>query len=367
MRGNNRVHRLARYETLEQKHMLAGDVLVTVVDGKLDIEGDAEDNQIAITAGAEGGSYVLTGLDGTNLLPVDPETEVPGAPVSTLTVSDVRGRINVELGDGNDLVAVFDANVRGELKIDTGEGNDEVLIGAEAAAGSELAELLPEDLSVSIKGKLDIDTGAGDDVVSVANASVKGLLKVETGEGADSLLLGVATEGEVETLLEDLPDATLRIHGAVRADLGDGNDELSLTQVKAYGSVHVDAALGDDNLSITGSQLSHLRLLGGDGADEVEVLDSAFAALSVKLGAGDDTLATANVRAKLAFLAGGDGEDTLDELADSEILHRVVRSIEVPPLDDVPLLRRFCGFGGPSQLLNGVGNGLQRFSGRLFR
>jgi hypothetical protein len=364
LRNNYRCRR-ARFESLEKKNLLAGDVLVNVVDGALNIEGDAADNQIAITAGAEAGSYVITGLEGTILLPVDPVTDLPGAPVSTLTVTDVHGRANIDLGEGDDLVALFDAEFRGKLKIETGDGDDRVLIGAQGDVGSELNEILSDELNVEVKGKLSIDTGLGDDEIEVGDASIYGHIKVNAGDGADLVSLGDATavDGALDSLLSDLQDATLKVHGAIDANLGEGDDQLAMTQVSVRGSAYVDSGLGDDDLDIRLSHLSHLVIDAGEGADDVEVVDSVFAALNVKLGDGDDLLATANLRAKLAIISGDAGEDTLNELADSQIVHRIVRGIEVPPLDDVHIVRHL---GGLPFFGRGGFFGINRLLGRLF-
>ena len=53
-----------RFEQLEHKRMLAGDVMVDVVDGVLVIEGDELGNQIAITSGANPGEWFLGQEDG---------------------------------------------------------------------------------------------------------------------------------------------------------------------------------------------------------------------------------------------------------------------------------------------------------------
>ena len=64
---------------------------MSVVEGRLIVEGDELGNQIAITAGPEPGSYAVHGLDGTNVIlqppPVDP---AGGEPMSTVVVHGVR-------------------------------------------------------------------------------------------------------------------------------------------------------------------------------------------------------------------------------------------------------------------------------------
>ena len=76
--------RAARFESLEQRQLLAGDVLVNVVRGNLVIEGDAEGNEIAVTAGVERGAFLVTGLNGTTVHQ-DGQT-----PASEVTITGVR-------------------------------------------------------------------------------------------------------------------------------------------------------------------------------------------------------------------------------------------------------------------------------------
>ncbi len=114
--------RRARFESLEPKQLLAGDVLVSVVEGRLIVEGDELGNQIAITAGPEPGTYTVHGLDGTNVIlqppPMDPAAtpEPAGEPTSTVVVHGVRS-VGIGMGDGDDRVVLREVNFRGDVGI----------------------------------------------------------------------------------------------------------------------------------------------------------------------------------------------------------------------------------------------------------
>ena len=54
-----------RFEQLEEKKLLAGDVTVAVVHGALMIDGDDLGNQIVVSSGENPGEYLIRGLDGT--------------------------------------------------------------------------------------------------------------------------------------------------------------------------------------------------------------------------------------------------------------------------------------------------------------
>ncbi len=73
----------------------------------------------------------MTGLDGTTM------HEEGQAAASELTVTGVHNA-KVELGEGNDLIAVVGASLPGHLAIHTGTGDDRVLVGT----GGDAAELV---------------------------------------------------------------------------------------------------------------------------------------------------------------------------------------------------------------------------------
>ena len=194
--------RRARFESLEPKQLLAGDVLVSVVEGRLIVEGDELGNQIAITAGPEPGSYAVHGLDGTNVIlqppPMDPAVtpEPAGEPMSTVVVHGVRG-VGIGMGDGDDRVVLREVNFRGDVGIRMGSGDDQVIVGPALEPMPEPAPLAatgdetpPLPSSVNIGGSLRIGTGEDNDRVHVGRATIRGALDVVTDGGNDSVVLG---------------------------------------------------------------------------------------------------------------------------------------------------------------------------------
>ena len=357
--------RRARFEPLEQKQLLAGDVLVSVSNGGLMIEGDEAANQIAVTAGAEAGSFVITGLEGTNIRLVDNVTGEPGDAMTELTVNDIHRNVQIDLGAGDDVVSLGELNFRGNVSIETGEGMDRVLVGEVDSMAA-----VAGDASVGLRGSLQINTGVDNDEVVVGNASVHGRLGVHTGEGDDSVVLGgmlaaaAATNG---TGMDSM--ATLKARGGVNVNLGAGDDELAAASVNARGAIMVMGGEGDDSVNVESTHAARILALLGDGADEgtdtlnlngvhahhlgvstgagadnVEIVDSAFMAIGVHLGDGDDTLAHGNVTARFAALLGGMGEDTLEELSDSMLGRDLIRGFELPPdVVNTPLPGRRLG------------------------
>jgi hypothetical protein len=295
----NRFGRAARFESLERRQLLAGDVLVNVVRGNLVVQGDAVDNDITITAGAERGSFVVTGLNGTTV------HQNGQTPANEVTVSGVRGDVRINLGEGNDSVSLVNANVRGDVIVRTGAGDDEISVD-----------------ETSIGGRLAIDAGADNDTVTLGSAANIGAL-----EGA------------------------LRVQKGIHVDLGSGNDMLTLDQAATRSSIGVHGGLGDDEISASVAKGNVLAVLGGEGMDtitlddvrarylgvlagagndHVSIQDSVFTSLGVALGDGDDTLSVGGNEARIAVMLGGPGEDTFEELSENDFTFELIRGFEVP-------------------------------------
>jgi hypothetical protein len=344
MARNSSALRRGKFESLEQRQLLAGNVLVNVVNGNLRIEGDADANKIMIASGTEAGTFVVTGLDGTTL----------GDATDPVTVSDVRN-IRVGLGEGDDLVAIVGANVGGNVSIRTGLGDDRVFIGTGDGA-AELAGVLPADVSVSVRGHVGISTDGGLDQVAVDDASVA-WLSVDAGEDNDVVSLGsTAPLGGAA--------ARLVVRHGLHVNLGAGNDQLNVDQVSTRGGLvarggrgddTIDASLtkaaamvvlgdgGVDTVTLADLDVRHLGVHTGEGIDSVDIRDSVFTSLGVSLGAGSDTLTTGGLEAKVAILDGGVGEDTYDEQSANVFAHKRIQGFEIPPdinVNELPNRRR---------------------------
>jgi hypothetical protein len=367
------------FESLERKQMLAGDVLVSLVGGNLLVHGDAEANSIVVTSGAEPGSLVIQGLDGTNVQFADAEPGDPPAPASGLVVEGVRGHVRVNLGEGNDTLAVHDAQFRRSLTVNTGAGEDEVRIGAAGDISGAVTE--PGDANVNVGGFLTIRTGEANDDVVVGDAAVGGLLSILTDGGDDTVDLGA--DGAA-TIVDGEP-ATLRARFGIDVVLGEGIDSAVLRDVSARGAVAVGGGAGADTIDIddvqaavlgvrggsddavddvdlSGLDVGHAAIELGGGADDLSIVDSAFKSLAVALGAGDDSLSISTVTAKRVLLAGGEGTgDELTDAGDNTIQNLAVSGFELPP--DVNTDPPFPRSGRPGPL----GGSIARLLGRLRR
>ena len=381
-------HTTLRFETLERKQPLAGDVVVSLVGGHLVIEGDEAANQISISSGEEPGSFVIQGLEGTVVKLADAETGDPPAPETGLVVEGVRGHVRVGLGEGDDVLAVHDAHFRRGLTINTGAGADEVRIGAaEDADPVDPAEEVESDANVHLLGSLLINTGEEGDAVNVASASVGGLLTIATDGGDDTVNLGAEEvgEGAVAAAVGAGEDATLHAKLGVSVLLGEGVDAVIANDVVTRGILGVGGGAGadsveihdstaailgirggdgdaNDSVTLSGLKAHHAAIGLGDGDDEVSIVDSAFGSLAVALGAGDDSLSIQTVKATRALLAGGEGDgDELTDAGDNTFRHVAISGFELPPdVNTDPILPRMERPG----LLGGP---LARLLGRLRR
>jgi hypothetical protein len=313
MRRKNHFRRKPRFEKLESRWMLAGDVDVDVVNGKLKIAGDALDNDITVEAGAQAGEFVVTG-NGTTL---NNGAVLAGNPLAVTGVTKnisvrmeggndtvdfdgsggvikVPKSLRFHMGDGGDTVTMSDTNVERHLKIHTGSGND-----------------IGQDLdNVQVGRNLVLSTGDGGDQNGRINQCQVGRdLKIDLGAGADNidlLMTEVGRNARIKTGADDDklsigdsagPTAGLDVAGRTVVKLGNGSD----FDIELY-----DSHFGDDVLVKTGS--------GND--DPVDIDACEFDAdLTVRMKAGDDTLNEGAIAANTfhgdVLFHGGKGTDTL--------------------------------------------------------
>jgi hypothetical protein len=220
--------RLSGVEGLELRTMLAGDVSVDVRgNGDLFVKGDRFDNSITIAAGAEAGSYVITGNPTGD---AQTATEVNGG-TEAVTVTGVTGDLHVDLKNGDDFVTFSGVDVENRLRLHTGSGNDTVSFDANSSIGADAS----------------IKTGRGDDTFLAEDLSIDGNLKLKLQSGDDIL---TATGLLVSQI-----------------DLAD--------DITAGGNAKVDAGRGENTITINGSVDSNL----------LSAVDRSFADLSAGLDA----------------------------------------------------------------------------------
>lgn len=320
--------RSLKIESLEQKQMLAGDVVVNVVNGVLTLEGDELDNQVVVSSGEDPGTFVIRGLDGTQLVDGDAD------PTAELVVEGVRHGLRAHLGEGDDVLRIANATIRGNVAINMGAGDDRVSIGTLPEV-TEPTTTEANALNVKLGANMLINLGAGNDTAVIDNTVARGSLNLSAGIGDDVVRLGRSDESPEEPALveEGIERPEVSFARGIHVGLGEGADTFVANDLHTRGlGLHVNGGLGTDSMRIVGVHSPVVDLIGGRGedADHVVVKDSATRLLFVALGEGDDTLSLGGVKAQLALLHGGPGEaDTLTLLGENMIHHRRVIGFEI--------------------------------------
>jgi hypothetical protein len=168
------------FESLENRRLMSGNVSVTFTGGLLSIIGDNKANQIDVEGGTNLSGVTVTGFNGTT---------VNGQP-SVFTNTGLPPDTRISLGNGDDVVVVHPASgvtpTVAKLDIDTANGNDVVaLVGNNAP-----------NLNFSV----NVNTGNGDDIVVLQDVISFTDLNVSLGNGDDLLALdgGVQALGNIK-------------------------------------------------------------------------------------------------------------------------------------------------------------------------
>jgi hypothetical protein len=317
-------------EPLESRNLLAGDVMVAVVDGNIVVNGDAASNHIVMTANQVSGELVIEGH------PSAGEMTTINGQNGPFVIDSLDRSIRMRMGRGADVVDVPAGTFGGSLFIGTGLGVDHVRIG------SEMSDV------VVIAGSLGVRTGPGADFVVETGLDILGNHSIGTGFGADHVFMGLADPAN--------SDQRVIVGGHLQVNLGRGADVLVARGVASDVAAFY-AGAGDDVISLHGLRSSRLGIHTGPGDDSVDlfavqapaasvamglgndrlsVVDSAFARFTSHLGDGNDIARFSNTSVShAALLSGGGGRDRLVSLGGNRFGHLVIAQFEsVHGLDD---------------------------------
>ncbi len=358
---HNRMEKRLRFESLEQKQLLAADLSVAVIGGDLVITGDAEPNSFILRSGDDFNEQfqIVNRIFGDTI----------NGQLDDLFVSGVTGNVIINTGGGDDVVRIFGdgpgpLEFPGDLRINLGDGGDQLFLGhaefnfdfqlplaigddliIEGGAGDDYFELtalqvtddfniidtqgsnalnmLPgfffafSDESTTVGDDFTIITGSGNDEIGIDQAVVGDNLFVVVDGGDDAVfLVNSEVSGTTFVNLGDGSDALESesfVAGHSLNVIGGGTNDIFLSGVSSTSHIAIVTANGNDNVHISDSSTQLAIITTNDGEDQVAIIDSAFEQLFVKLGKGDDSLTLEGVEViKLALLSGGQGTDTLD-------------------------------------------------------
>jgi hypothetical protein len=293
---------------------------LSVVDGKLTMEGSNENDTVTITGLTRGtGEFQVTAQRGNQ-------------PALTQTVTGVR-EIVVNLHGGNDRLTMNNVLISGIIDVHMETGDDTVVLGNQTSVSS---------------GTLRVDLGADNDTLDAKRLFIATDQIIDGGDGNDSLIfdgllspvftLGTSAAGNAVWSGGAGHDLVHVIYGFVvgswTIDMGDGSDMLDVFgsavsgNVQALGragsdSMRIDTNFFDANVLIDGGSDSDFIFLGngtgtdsatisgGDGADLITVQNQTASVLQMNTGAGTDAIEVRSSALDRFFAQLGDDNDSL--------------------------------------------------------
>ncbi len=354
MKRNNRNTRPVRFESLEDRKLMAGNITANVINDELVLTGDNSANAVEVHQTALN-VYKVKGINGTtingkpdksfivkagivvDLKGGDDKFEIGG----TVFADDVDGRLKIDMGSGRDTVTIGRVQVDGDTIINTGTEGDQVTVGAFASlnkltvntgSGDDRVEtLLSTSAQTTINmeagndtffgssnfGSLKLDTGIGDDTVDFFLANSPGSIEVLTGANKDKVTLQATIANEV-TVDTAAGDDTVTFKGGLQASsasikTGSENDRVEFDFATIHGALNVDTADGIDTVVATDTTFEKaLSLKTGLGNDVVELNRvTALKSINIDTDKGNDTLTLIDVTAtgQRIDINTRDGED----------------------------------------------------------
>lgn len=256
--------RKCRFESLEMRSMLAGNVTVQVTDGDLIITGDRSGNEILI----EG-----TGVSGQYLITPSGDTRINGTP-APFVATGVTDDVTIDLAQGADVLQINNASFPDALSIQLGFGRDRLEMGAYAAYLVNPATVNATSGSVGVNGRFTVDTGEDADRATLVRVFGTANWNVSTGTGNDEFIIYIASSN------------------VLFLNTGSRDDIVNIVYLSSDSSVSIATDDGNDLISILGSAFdAEVVLSGGGGLDTVAVDFCRFNGPSFLLadsGSGDD-------------------------------------------------------------------------------
>ncbi|WP_425616914.1 beta strand repeat-containing protein [Anatilimnocola sp. NA78] len=237
-------------ESLEERTVMAGNVLANAADGVLRIIGDANDNQIQVTRSTLAtNSVTISSINGSN-------TTINGQ-AGPVTINNVSKGVLAALGAGNDEIHLSGSSTdvfrtTGDTTIMTGIGNDIVRF-----------------TNYSMGGRLNVQTGGGNDQV-IADRDPSLNLTV------NGLRVGKDTYINTGLSLDVLVNPATR--PAVSFDsAGSGNDSVTIRNSFLNKTVYLTTGSQNDTVDLTNNEFGQLVLIdGGLGYDRVNLAANTY-------------------------------------------------------------------------------------------
>lgn len=250
--------------------------------------------------------------------------------------------VSVTLGDGDDILNFEDATVRGKVTLKLGEGSNATLVQSASDfldkltyTGGDGTDNVTVQGGSEVGGDLKVTAGEGGNVVTIDDSDLGGKITVKGGANADDVTItaGTIVGGKVKLTLDDGVENSVRIEDGIvlEDDLeisgGDGVNNFTLDSgITIGGDVKLTAGNADNNLSLDNSvQIEgKLTVKGGDVENELKLIGTSVGG-KVKVTFGD---APNHFRMdELAFIGGdgldykgGDGSDDVEIVDEARVV-----------------------------------------------
>ncbi len=263
-------------QILEDRALLAGNVIASLNGTHLSVSGDAADNQMEVTV--INNEVVLRGLSNTTI------NGTTALFVIAANTDTAPGNITIESGAGNDTV-IFSRNVKvsGRTWVDGGAGNDTLSVDG-----------------ATFQNEFSIFGRAGNDTISVQDATTEGLLRIK-GKSGDDLI--------------SLTDLTA--NGEIRIEGNRGADGVSFNNVTTSSRTKINTGSGADDIVIRGSTLNGALRVRTKQDSDMLLMDgnTVGGRVALNMGRSSDSVLLRNINTfNRAFrVQAGDGNaDAVD-------------------------------------------------------
>lgn len=248
----------------------AGDVAAEIdKSGALRLTGDDLPNDVQVDRDPWTREFVVRGRNGTT---------VNGA--AEWRAASARS-VRVEMGAGDDVVALAAFRVAGGMVADLGDGNDTLSLMAVRLGGRAVVTGGAGDDAVKFEGGCDLRGGAavttsdGADLVRIADSYAWRPVRIVTGNGDDAVEVHrngftegaslVVRTGEGDDRVDLLANTMQSTGNVVTAA---GQDRVSVVTTRFRRAMVVSAGTGDDDVTVERATFDEtLRVYGGEGTN----------------------------------------------------------------------------------------------------
>jgi hypothetical protein len=311
-----------RFEALERRQMLDGNITATVVNNVLTLRGDTAYNGVAVTESSNGVIEVIglnQGVNSGNQSPLP--TTINGQSRKFFTgITSININLNdghVGTNEGNDAVVLTNLTLSGSVNINTSDGSDFVGVGQFDNSGNLVDSAVNSLLGpVKILSGLAINGQGGDDKIIVQNADLRGPagpnLSITGTDGSDTLTLqnvavvhalNITNTGQLALNMDTISTNMLNISTGV------GNDQISLTNSTVKSNANIATSFGNNSVTFNTVNLGWLSTALGPGDNTLSATGVTVAHFtSISAGAGNDSVTFNNFTGRGIDIALGQGE-----------------------------------------------------------